>query len=141
VTTDDGWDETVPILRQLWTDADESFVYGWREQDDHRLFAESDGNDEDGRTADEWPLVAVAGVSVQRVLHHERHLWVHDFVVDEPRRGDGYGRELLDRLAAWASERDCETPALACHDDNDTARAFSETEGLDVWGQVIERSL
>jgi len=48
---------------------------------------------------------------------------------------------LLDWLAAWAGERDCETLALACHEDNDAARAFYETEGLEVWGQVMERSL
>jgi len=163
VTTDEGWDEAVPILRQLWSDAEESFVRGWREEDDYRLFglyefegddataggtdASADG-DEDGATADgtdttadEASLVAVAGVSVQRVLHHERHLWVHDFVVDEPHRGEGLGSEFLDWLAAWARERDCETLALACHGDNDAARAFYETEGLEVWGQVMERSL
>ena len=143
MTTDESWDEAVPILRQLWTDADESFVRGWREEDDYRLFGlyEFDGDDEESETADGWSLVAVAGVSVQRVLHHERHLWVHDFAVDEPRRGEGLGRELLDRLAAWAREWDCENLALAYHDGNDAARTFYETEGLDVWGQVMERSL
>ena len=149
VTTDEGWDEAVPILRQLWSDADESFVRGWREEEEYRLFGlyGSDGDEDDatadgaGTTVDGSSLVAVAGVSVQRVLHHERHLWVHDFVVDEPRRSEGFGRELLDWLAAWARERDCETLALACHGDNDAARAFYETEGLEVWGQVMERSL
>ena len=108
VTTDEGWDEAVPILRQLWSDADESFVRGWREEEEYRLFGLYEFNgDEDGATADgagatvdRSSLVAVAGVSVQRVLHHERHLWVHDFVVDEPRRGEGFGCELLDWLAA-----------------------------------------
>lgn len=149
VTTDEGWDEAVPILRRLWSDADELFVRGWHEEEEYRLFGlYGSDRDEDGATADGAgatvdgsSLVAVAGVSVQRVLHHERHLWVHDFVVDEPRRGEGFGRELLDWLAAWARERDCETFALARHGDNDAARAFYETEGLEVCGQVMERSL
>ncbi|MFC7154434.1 hypothetical protein ACFQPA_03065 [Halomarina halobia] len=32
--------------------------------------------------------VAVVGVSVRSVLHHERHVWVHDLVVDEANRGE-----------------------------------------------------
>ncbi|WP_459191280.1 GNAT family N-acetyltransferase [Halosimplex sp. J119] len=141
VTTDEGWDEAVPILRQLWSDAEESFVRGWREEDDYRLFGlyERDGSAADAPESE--TLVAVAGISIQRVLHHERHLWVHDLVVDEPRRGEGYGRRLLDWLAEWARERDCENLALACHGDNDAARAFYEAEGLEVWGQVMERGL
>ncbi|WP_123534926.1 GNAT family N-acetyltransferase [Halosimplex salinum] len=139
VTTDGGWDEAVPVLRQLWTDADDEFVRGWRDEDDYRLFGlyESPSGGSDAEEA----LVAVAGVSIQRVLHHERHLWVHDFVVDEPRRGEGFGSALLDWLDDWARERDCETLALACLDGNDAARAFYEREGLSVWGQVMEREL
>ncbi|WP_135365249.1 GNAT family N-acetyltransferase [Halosimplex halophilum] len=145
VTTDEGWDEAVPILRQLWSHVDDAFVRGWREEDDYRLFGlyETDGGDAaDGTGAGpDGTLVAVAGVSVQRVLHHERHLWVHDFVVDEPRRGEGFGSELLDWLDGWARDRGCENLALACWAENDEGRAFYESEGLDVWGQVLEREL
>ncbi|WP_436928509.1 GNAT family N-acetyltransferase [Halosimplex halobium] len=146
VTTDEGWDEAVPILRQLWSHVDEAFVRGWRAEDDYRLFGlyETDG----AHGADDGPeatggetLVAVAGVSVQRVLHHERHLWVHDFVVDEPRRGEGYGTELLDWLEEWARDRDCENLALACRAGNDAGREFYESRELEVWGQVLEREL
>ncbi|WP_436925681.1 GNAT family N-acetyltransferase [Halosimplex amylolyticum] len=150
VTTDEGWEEAVPIVRQLWSDADEEFVHGWRDEDGYRLFGlyelEGDGESAADEEADldpdgEASLVAVAGVSIQRVLHHERHLWVHDFVVDEPRRGEGLGGELLAWLDEWARERDCENLALACHGDNDAGRAFYEAEGLEVWGQVMERGL
>ncbi|QLH80372.1 GNAT family N-acetyltransferase [Halosimplex pelagicum] len=144
LATDEEWDEAVPILRQLWNHADDAFVREWREEDDYRLFGlyEVDGADaESEATGGGETLVAVAGVSIQRVLHHERHLWVHDFVVDEPRRGEGLGGELLDRLAEWASERDCAHLSLACRAGNDDGRSFYESEGLDAWGQVLEREL
>jgi GNAT superfamily N-acetyltransferase len=145
VTTDAGWDEAVPVLRQLWSHESEAFVRSWRDEDDYRLFGLYESAPETDSTAGEdtaaETLVAVAGVSIQRVLHHERHLWVHDFVVDEPRRGEGLGRELLDWLDDWARERDCENLALACVADNDEARAFYESEGLAVWGHVMERGI
>lgn len=143
VTTDDGWDEAVPVLRQLWTHVDDEFVYEWRDEDDYRLFGMYETAETAAGAAEDQPasLVAVAGVSIQRVLHHERHLWIHDFVVDEPRRGEGFGRELLDWLDEWARDRDCENLALACWDENDEAREFYEAEGLEVWGQVMERDL
>jgi GNAT superfamily N-acetyltransferase len=149
VTTEEGWDEAVPVIRQLWSHESEEFVRSWREEDDYRLFglyetaveAESGAEASEGaETADET-LVAVAGVSIQRVLHHERHLWVHDFVVDESRRGEGFGSALLDWLDAWARDQGCANLALACITDNDDARAFYENEGLEVWGHVMEREI
>lgn len=143
VTTDEEWDEAVPVLRQLWSHVDEPFVREWREEDGYRLFGLYEREVGSGRAASGAgaTLVAVAGVSVQRVLHHERHLWIHDFVVDERRRGEGFGSELLDWLDGWARDRDCEHLSLACRDGNDGARAFYESEGLAVWGQVLEREL
>ena len=138
VRTDEGWDEAVPVLHQLWSHRDEAFVRSWREEDDYRLFGlyefpEDESGDEQ--------LVAVAGVSIQRVFHHERHLWLHDFVVEESRRGEGFGEALLDALADWGHDRDCEDLILGCTDDNDEARNFYEHQGLEVWGQVLEREL
>jgi len=141
VTTDDGWDGAVPVLRQLWSHVDDAFVYEWREEADYRLFGLYETGEPDGSETDSEALVAVAGVSIQRVLHHERNLWVHDFVVDEPRRGVGFGGELLDWLDGWARERDCEHLALACRDGNDAGREFYESEGLEGWGEVMEREL
>jgi len=139
ITTDEGWDRAVPILRQLWSHVDETFVREWREEDDYRLFGCYETAEPEGTGGE--TLVAVAGVSIQRVLHHERHLWVHDFVVDEPRRGEGLGRALLDWLDGWARDRDCQHLSLACWADNDEARSFYESEGLETWGQVMEREL
>jgi GNAT superfamily N-acetyltransferase len=62
-------------------------------------------------------------------------------VVDEPRRGEGFGRELLDWLDARARNHDCENLALACWAENDDGRAFYESQGLETWGHVMEREL
>ena len=142
VTTDAGWDGAVPVLRQLWSHESEAFVRSWREEDDYRLFGLYEAESSDGEVGDTGEsLVAVAGISIQRVFHHERHLWVHDFVVDEARRGEGFGEALLDDLVDWGRERDCEDLILGCTADNDEARNFYEHQGLDVWGHVMEREL
>lgn len=180
LTSDEEWDAAVPILRQLWRDAEESFVRSWRGEDDYLLFGlyapldgendepetsngnesgdgsgdrsrthagDADRDDGDGRVSEATgttagrSLVAVAGVSVQRVLHHVRHAWIHDFVVDEPHRGAGYGTELLQFVEDWARDRDCEAVALATRLDNRTARAFYESAGMNRWGHVIETRL
>ena len=149
VTSDEGWDEAIPVVRQLWSHRDEEFVRSWREEDDYRLFGmceydgdgRAEGADESGTDGASGELVAVAGISIQRVLHHVRHVWIHDFVVDESRRGEGLGTELLRWVEEWGRDRDCEYVALGCVDDNDAAREFYEESGLEVWGQVMEREL
>lgn len=167
LTTDAEWDAAVPVLRQLWSDADESFVHSWREEDDYHLLGlfvggadrsgdpgddDADRGDDDADDADrgdddasdagrDEELVAVAGVSVQRVLHHARHAWVHDFVVREAARGEGHGADLLAAAEEWARDRDCEYVALAVHEGNDDVLGFYEAEGMDRWGHVVEREL
>lgn len=137
LTTDEQWEAAVDVLLQLWSHEDETFVRGFREEDDYRPL----GLYDDVNGTDEERLVAVAGVSIQRVLHHRRHAWVHDLVVDEALRGQGYGAELLERLEEWARERDCECLALANALDNDDGLAFYEREGMERWGYVVEREL
>ena len=129
--TDAEWDGAVPILRQLWTDANEAFVRSWREEDGYRLFG----------CYDDGTLVGVTGVSIQRVLHHARHAWIHDFVIDEDRRGEGFGAELVAFAEEWAREQECEYVALALRDGNDDARRFYEDNGMERWGEIIEREL
>ncbi|WP_226021706.1 GNAT family N-acetyltransferase [Halomicrobium salinisoli] len=153
LTTDAEWDAAVPILRQLWSHEDESFVRSWREEDDYRLYGYYAAEDElvdgpadpdavaEGEPEPDAELVAVAGVSVQRVLHHRRHAWIHDLVVDEAHRNRGHGAALLAWIEAWARERDCEYVALACVAGNDEALAFYEDAGLETWGRVVEREL
>ncbi|AGN01428.1 GCN5-like N-acetyltransferase [Salinarchaeum sp. Harcht-Bsk1] len=144
LTTDAEWERAVPILRQLWSYVDEAFVRSWRDEDDYRLlgwFAKATGGDADARGASAESLVAVAGVYVQTVVHHERSLWIHDLVVDEAHRGEGHGEALLDALETWGETRDCDHVALVCAADNDEAAAFYEHVGMEPFGTVYEREL
>ena len=131
VTTEEGWNRAVPVLRELWSDADESFVRSWREEEGYRLYGRYEGDD----------LVGVVGVSLQRVVHHERQAWVHDLVVTESRRGEGHGAALLSFVESWARERDCEYVVLASLLDNEDALAFYEREGMDRWAYLLETDL
>ncbi|NHN57900.1 GNAT family N-acetyltransferase [Halorussus sp. JP-T4] len=148
LTTEAEWTAALPILRQLWTDADESFVRSWADEDDYRLFGLFVGTDDPDTSSvvgepreSDGELVAVAGVSVQRVLHHARHAWIHDFVVAEAHRGQGYGADLLGFVESWAEDRDCEYVALAVRNGNDDALGFYEAEGMERWGSVVETEL
>jgi len=95
LTSDEQWDEAVPIIRQLWSHESGDFVRSWREEEEYELYGYYVREGREDRE-----LVAVAGLSIQRVLHHRRHAWVHDFVVDEAHRGEGHGAALL----AWIEE-------------------------------------
>lgn len=137
LTTDEEWDRAVQILRQLWSHREEADVRSWHEETDYRPFGwYVDDADEEAET-----LVAVAGVYVQTVLHHERSLWVHDFVVDEAHRGEGHGAVLLEALERWGDERDCGHVALACVADNDEAARFYEHVGMEAFGTIYETEL
>jgi len=136
LTSDEQWDEAVPIIRQLWSHEDEAFVRSWRDEEDYQLYGYSVDGEGGGRD-----LVAVAGLSVQRVLHHRRHAWVHDFVVDEAHRGEGHGAALLAWIEDWAADRNCEYVALANVLDNDDALSFYEDNGMETWGYVVEKEL
>ncbi|WP_458185775.1 GNAT family N-acetyltransferase [Haladaptatus sp. NG-WS-4] len=131
LTTTDDWMDAVPILGQLWTDAGESEILSWRDESGYRLV---------GLFADD-ELVGVAGVSIQRVLHHARHAWIHDFVVDEEHRDDGYGTTLLSEVKEWARRRECEYVALAARLENEEAQQFYEKNGVKRWGYVMETEL
>jgi len=144
--TEAEWDAAVPVLRQLWTDASEAFVRSRADEEEYRLFGcfvETDGEsaESDDHAGRDEELVAVAGISVKRVLHHARHAWIHDLVVDEAHRGRGHGAELLSAGKSWAEERDCQHVALAVRDGNGAALDFYESEGMDEWGSVVETEL
>jgi GNAT superfamily N-acetyltransferase len=121
----------VPILRQLWTDEDPDDVLAWTGRDDYRLF----GAFVDGE------LIGVAGVLRREVLHHERHAWLYDLVVDEPRRSQGHGTALVERVEAWAAERGCESVALASPLSKAGVHDYYERLGYEKWGYVVEKPL
>ncbi|WP_433623927.1 GNAT family N-acetyltransferase [Halomicrococcus sp. NG-SE-24] len=123
--------ETVPILRQLWDDAAPEEVLEWTGDDEYHLF----GGFVDGE------LVGVAGVLVAGVLHHARHAWLYDLVVDEPRRGEGHGRALVAFVERWADERNCEYVALASPLGKDDVHDYYQEQRYEKWGYVIEKEL
>jgi GNAT superfamily N-acetyltransferase len=144
LTDDRDWERAVPILRQLWSDRDEADVRSWREDEDYQLlgwFVESSSVLCDGAAPGRGRLVAVAGVFVQPVLHHERSLWVQDLVVAEAHRGEGHGEAFLSAIETWGRRRDCDHLALACAADNDRAAAFYESAGMEAFGTVYESDL
>lgn len=119
--------KAVPLLRQLWTDAERSEVMEWIGADDYTLF----GRYDDG-------LVGVAGVLLGEFLHHARHAWLYDLVVDEPRRGEGHGAALVEHVESWASARDCEYVALASPTGKSEVHEFYEARDYEKWGYVVE---
>lgn len=125
--------EAVPIFRQLWDDVDPASVLEWTADDDYHLFG--------GFVEDE--LVGVAGVLVKQVLHHTRHAWLYDLVVDEPQRENGYGTALVERVERWADERGCEYVALAspATKEKEGVHHYYENRGYEKWGYVIEKEL
>lgn len=123
--------EAVPILRQLWEQFDRESVMAWTARDDYRLF----GGYTDGE------LVGVAGVLVRDVLHHARHAWLYDLVVDEPERRRGVGAELVRYVEEWAATNGCEYVALASPVGRDGVHEFYEKQGYERTMYVIEREL
>jgi GNAT superfamily N-acetyltransferase len=123
--------EAVPILRQLWTDESPADVLAWTGADDYHCFgAFNDGG-----------LVGVAGVLLREVLHHRRHAWLYDLVVDEPRRGEGHGTALVGFVEGWADDRDCESVALASPLAKTDVHDYYEALGYERWGYVVEKEL
>jgi len=124
-------ERAVPILRQLWSGKDPEEILAWTGEEDYHLF----GGEVEG------DLVAVAGVQVTGVLHHARHAWLYDLVVDEPHRGEGLGAEMVDHVADWARERDCESVALASPLEKEGAHEFYGAIDFERWGYVLEKGL
>ncbi|WP_267641445.1 GNAT family N-acetyltransferase [Haloarchaeobius amylolyticus] len=131
LTTEAERREAVPILRQLWADERPKDVLDWTGADDYHLF---------GQYADE-ELVGVAGVLVRQVLHHDRHAWLYDLVVDEAHRGAGHGRALVRFVEDWAREQDCAHVALASPLAKEGVHEYYEEMDYERWGYVIEKSL
>ncbi|RQH03053.1 GNAT family N-acetyltransferase [Natrarchaeobius oligotrophus] len=131
LSTDADREAAVPIMQQLWSDADAEEILEWTGEDDYRLF----GRFDDGE------LVGVAGVLVRDVLHHARHAWLYDLVVAESRRGEGHGSALVSFVESWADEHDCEHVALASPLEKTDVHRYYEDRGYERWGYVIEKSL
>ena len=94
-----------PVMAQLRPHLEaDAFVARVRRQetDGYRLALAEDGT-EDGGGA----VVAATGYRVFECLHSGRTLYVDDLVTDSARRGEGWGRRMLEWLAATARTEGC----------------------------------
>ncbi len=135
VTEREGLRTCHPLMKQLRPVDEETFleiVGRMREEQGYRLFALRDASEE---------AIALAGVVVETNLYHGKHAWIHDLVVDEPRRGRGHGGRLLDWIAEWADERDCSCVELASGHWRDDAHRFYESNGMELYCHTFKRDL
>lgn len=128
--------EAYTVMDQLRPVGEAAFVElveDMRASEDYRLFALRDGPDGE--------LLALAGVAVGVTLYHGRHLYIHDLVVDEPHRGEGYGSRMLSWAADWAEERDCTRIELASGLWRDEAHEFYEQNGMERYCYTFKLEL
>lgn len=128
--------EAYPVMNQLRPVGEAEFirlVEEMRTSEDYRLFALRDGPDDQIR--------ALAGLAVGTTLYHGKHVWVHDLVVDEPHRGEGYGSQLLAWVEDWADERDCTRVELASGLWRDEAHEFYEQNGMERYCYTFKSEL
>jgi GNAT superfamily N-acetyltransferase len=136
LTSETDLREAYPVMDQLRPVGEEAFlrlVAEMRDSEDYRLFALRDGPDDEIR--------ALAGVAVGVNLYHGKHVWIHDLVVDEPHRGEGYGSRLLAWVEDWAEARDCTVVELASGLWRDEAHEFYEQNGMERYCYTFKSEL
>ena len=131
LTSEDERRQAVPLIRQLFANADPEEVLEWTGEDDYHLLG--------GFVEDE--LVGVAGVLLRHILHHARHAWLYDLVIDESQRGRGYGSTFVKYVEKWATERNCDYVAFASPIAKEGIHEYYESLYYEKWGYVIEKDL
>lgn len=127
--------EVYPIVDQLRPVGEARFlelVADMREESGYRLYGLRDESNS---------MVGVAGIVVQTNLYHGRHVWVHDLVVDEPKRGKGHGSMLLSWVFDWADEHDCSCVELASGLWRDEAHEFYENMDMEKYCFTFKKDL
>lgn len=130
--------EAHPVMEQLRPIDEERYldlIEEMRSEDDYRLFALRDGSDGDGE------IRALAGLEMGTTLYHGKHVWLHDLVVDEPHRGEGYGSRFLGWVGEWADKRGCSRVELASGLWRDEAHEFYEQNGMDRYCYTFKLEL
>jgi GNAT superfamily N-acetyltransferase len=131
LTTADQRRAAVPILQQLWSEKTADEILDWTGEDSYHLFGASVDGD----------IVGVAGVVLATHLHHASQAWLYDLVVDEARRENGYGTELLEFVEQWADEQNCEAVALASPLAKERVHEYYTDRSYERWGYIIEKQL
>jgi GNAT superfamily N-acetyltransferase len=86
-------------------------------------------------------LVCYAGVAVQTNLYHKRHLYVFDLVSDEKKRGQGYGKMMLEYLKDYAKIAMCENIVLSSGFAREEVHQFYEKNGFKKKSFVFVKTL
>ncbi|RAW43907.1 GNAT family N-acetyltransferase [Halorubrum sp. 48-1-W] len=135
VTGTDELRECYPIMQQLRPVSEETFletVEQMRDESDYQLFALRDADDE---------ILGLVGVVIETNLYHGKHAWVHELVVDEKYRNNGYGGELLAWIDSWAQERECSCVELASGLWREDAHRFYEQTGMEKYCYTFKKDL
>jgi len=86
-------------------------------------------------------LISFAGVSIQTNLYHKRHLYIFDFVTDEPSRFLGYGKLMLEFLQDYAKTAMCENLVLSSAFYRNDTHKFYQRNGFSKRSYVFLKSL
>lgn len=136
LTTTAEFREAYPVMKQLRPVDEETYlelVEEMRSEDGYRLYALRDGPG--------GAIRAVAGLELGTTLYHGKRVWVHDLVVDEPYRSEGYGSHFLGWIGEWADERGCSRIELASGLWRDEAHEFYERNGMDKYCYTFKMEL
>jgi GNAT superfamily N-acetyltransferase len=135
LTTDEEFIEAFPVMNQLRTDLDEStYLERLRsaQSTGYRLFALREHDD----------IIALAGIVIRTNLFDGKLLWVDDLVTARDYRSQGFGQQLLEYIAQWGSERDCDVMGLASgFQRSDAHRFYEERLGMEATSYVYRMDL
>jgi ribosomal protein S18 acetylase RimI-like enzyme len=74
------------------------------------------------------------GIALAEPQRWNRSLWVHEFLVDEPHRGRGIGRQLMEALADRARAADLRVIVCETQNTNVPAITFYRAVGFEMEG-------
>lgn len=135
LTSEEEFVEAYPVMKQLRTDIDEpTYLERLRsaQSTGYRMFAM--------RAHDE--IVALAGILIRTNLFDGKLLWVDDLVTVSEYRSQGYGQQLLEFIAKWGTERDCDVMGLASgFQRSDAHRFYEDRVGMEATSYVYRVSL
>lgn len=134
ITTEAELREVYPIMKQLRPIGEETFlevVETMRDESGYQLFA----------LRDDGAYRGLASIVVETNMYHGKHAWVHELVVDETHRGEGYGSQFLSWIEDWAEERDCSCFELASGLWRDEAHEFYEDNDMEKYCYTFKKDL
>lgn len=112
--------EAFPLIKELHSSHTEYSMEDYFEQLDemmdegYRLFGLYETEE----------LVSVAGFDISTDFSYGRHIFLHDFITEPDRRGEGYGSRLLEHLEDWAADKGLENIVLPSAKHREKAHQF-----------------